>query len=198
MAMFASDRRKYPKEKRMRNLSFVKRMTALAMALMFLVASNVTRIEAAPANNLTPDQIEAIATDVFIKFAAMDAQGTASLFAPDGTIEDPVGTTPIQGTQAIIAYLETFPTILNEIRIQSFDVTVAGQEAALKWRLRFKTKTGNVFFVDGIGILKINAEEKSNRTESTLIWRIFRRNCNSKHAALGADGIEFKKLISPR
>jgi len=144
----------------MRNPGFVKRMTALAMALMFLVASNVTRVEAAPANNLTPEQIEALVTDVFDKFAAMDAQGTANLFAPDGTIEDPVGTTPIQGTQAIIAYLETFPTVLNEIRVQSFDVTVAGQEAAIKWRLRFKTKTGNVFFVDGIGVLKINAEGK--------------------------------------
>ncbi len=144
----------------MRNLRFVKRITALAMALMFLVASNVTRVEAATANNLTPEQIEAIATNMFNKFAALDAQGTANCFAPDGTIEDPVGTTPIQGTQAIIAYLESFPAILNEIRIQSFDVTVAGQEAAIKWRLRFKTKTGNVFFVDGIGILKINAEGK--------------------------------------
>jgi len=139
---------------------FVKRMTALAMALMFLVASNVMRVEAAPVNNLTPEQIEAIARNMFNKFAAMDAQGTASLFAANGTIEDPVGTTPIQGTQAIIAYLETFPTILDEIRIQSFDVTVAGQEAALKWRLRFKTKSGNVFFVDGIGILKINEDGK--------------------------------------
>ena len=144
----------------MRNLSFVKRITALAMALMFLVAANFMRVEAAPANNLTPEQIEAIVTDVFNKFAAMDAQGTANLFAPDGTIEDPVGTTPVQGTQAIIAYLETFPTILDEIRIQSFDVTVAGQEAAIKWRLRFKTKTGNVFFVDGIGVLKVNPDGK--------------------------------------
>ena len=144
----------------MRNLNFVKRMTALALALMFLVAANVTRVEAVPANNLTPEQIEAIVTDVFNKFAAMDAQGVAALYAPDGTIEDPVGTTPIQGTQAIIAYLETFPTILNEIRVQSFDVTVAGQEAAIKWRLRFKTKTGNVFFVDGIGIFKINENGK--------------------------------------
>ena len=144
----------------MRNPSFVKRMTALTLALMFLVAANVTRVAAAPTNNLTPEQIEAIATEVFKRFAAMDAQVTAELFAPDGTIEDPVGTTPIQGTQAIIAYLETFPTILDEIRLQSFDVTVAGQEAALKWRLRFKTKSGNVFFVDGIGILKMNAEGK--------------------------------------
>ncbi|HXQ37097.1 MAG TPA: nuclear transport factor 2 family protein [Anaerolineales bacterium] len=144
----------------MRNLSFVKRMTALAMALMFLAASSVTSVKATPANNFTPEQIEAIATEMFNKFAAFDAVGTANMFAPDGTIEDPVGTTPIQGTQAIIAYQQTFPTILNEIRIQSFDVTVAGQECAIKWRLRFKTKTGNVFFVDGIGILKINENGK--------------------------------------
>ena len=127
---------------------------------MFLIGSNVTRVEAAPTNNLTPEQIEAIARNMFDKFAAMDAEGTAELFAADGTIEDPVGTTPIQGTQAIIAYLQTFPTILDEIRIQSFDVTVAGQEAALKWRLRFKTKTGNVFFVDGIGIINVNEDGK--------------------------------------
>ena len=144
----------------MKNLSFVKSATALAMALMFLVASNVTRIEAAPANNLTPEQIEAIATDMFNKFAAMDAQGTATVFAPDGTIEDPVGSTPIQGTQAILAYQQSFPTILDEIRIQSFDVTVCGHEAAVKWRLRFKTKTGNVFFVDSIGIIKVNENGK--------------------------------------
>lgn len=144
----------------MRNLSFVKRTTALAMALLFLIASNVTRVEAAPTNNLPPEQVEAIVTDMFNKFAAFDAQGTANMFAPDGTIEDPVGTTPIQGTQAIIAYLESFPTILNEIRIQSFDVTVCGQETAIKWRLRFKTKTGNVFFVDGIGIVKVNENGK--------------------------------------
>jgi ketosteroid isomerase-like protein len=139
---------------------FVKKIMALAAALVCLVASNVTRVEATPVNNLTPQQIEAIVTDVFDKFSAFDAEGTAALYAPDGTIEDPVGTTPIQGTQAIIDYLKTYPTILNEIRVQAFDVTVAGQEAAIKWRLRFKTKTGNVFFVDGIGIFKINEQGK--------------------------------------
>src|SRR5215470_14580904 len=139
---------------------FVKRTIAIMMALVFLVAANVARVEAAPANNLTPQQIEVIVTDVFNKFAAFDAEGTTNLYAPDGTIEDPVGTTPIQGTAAILAYQQTFPTILNEIRVQSFDVTVAGQEAAIKWRLRFKTKTGNVFFVDGIGILHVNENGK--------------------------------------
>jgi steroid delta-isomerase len=144
----------------MRNLSFVKRMTALAMALMFLVAANVTRVEAAPTNTLTPEQIKAIVTDMFNKFAAFDAQGTTDAFAPDGTIEDPVGSTPIQGTQAILAYQQSFPTLLDELRFQSVDITVGGQEAAVKWRIRLKTKTGNVFFLDGIGIIKVNENGK--------------------------------------
>ena len=144
----------------MRNLSFVKRMTALAMALMFLVASNVTRVEAAPVNNFTPEQIEAIVTDMFNKFAAFDAQGTTDCFAADGTIEDSVGTTPIQGSQAILAYQQSFPTLLDELRFQSVDITVGGQEAAVKWRIRLKTKTGNVFFLEGIGIVKVNEDGK--------------------------------------
>jgi len=144
----------------MRHFSFMKKMTALVMALMFLAASNVTRVKAAPTNNLTPEQIEAIVTDMFNKFAAFDAQGTTDAFAPNGTIEDPVGSTPIQGTQAILAYQQTFPTILDKITIKSFDVTVCGQEAAVKWKLRFKTKTGHVFSMDGIGILKVNEDGK--------------------------------------
>src|SRR5687768_3821274 len=106
----------------MRTLSFVKRMTALAMALMFLVASNVTRVEAAPAH--TPEQIEAIVKNMYDKFSAFDAQGTTNCFAPDGTIEDSVGTTPIQGTQAILPYQQSFPTLLDELRFQSVDMTV--------------------------------------------------------------------------
>jgi steroid Delta-isomerase len=144
----------------MRNLSFVRRMTALAMALMFLVASNVTRVEAAPANHLTPEQIEAIVLNMYDKFAAFDAQGTTNCFAPDGTIEDSVGTPPIQGTQAILAYQQSFPTLLDELRFQSVDIMVGGQEAAVKWRIRLKTKTGNVFFLEGIGVVKVNDDGK--------------------------------------
>ena len=139
---------------------FIKKITALAMALMFLVAANVMRVEAAPANTLTPEQIEAIVRNMYDKFSAFDAQGTTDCFAPDGTIEDSVGTTPIQGTQAILAYQQSFSTVLNEIRFQSADITVGGQEAAVKWRIRFKTKTGNVFYLEGIGVLKINDDGK--------------------------------------
>jgi steroid delta-isomerase len=139
---------------------FVKKMTALTMALMLLVASSVTRVEAAPTQELTPEQIETALEDVFAKLAAFDAQGVVNYFAADAVIEDPVGTPPIQGTQAITAYLQTFPTLFSKMKIQSLDVVVRGQEAAVKWKIRFKTHSGNAFVLEGIGFFMFNQEGK--------------------------------------
>jgi steroid delta-isomerase len=159
--MFASDQPNIEKEKRMRNQSlFLKKMTALAMALMFLVASSIARVEAAATHNLTSEQTEAVIEEVFAGLAAFDVQRVVNNFAFDAVVEDPVGTPPIQGTQAIAAYLGTFPSLFNEIKLYSLDIKVRGQEAAVAWRLRFKTKTGNVFFLEGIGFFKFNQEGK--------------------------------------
>src|SRR5215510_3660184 len=147
----------------MRNKSlFVKRMAALATALVFLFASSFTRVKAAapaPAD-LTSEQMEAVIEDVFAGFTTFDVPRAVNHFAPDAVLEDPVGTPPMVGTQAITAYLETFPTLFNEIKLYSLDVKVRGQEAAVKWRLRFKAKNENVFFLDGIGLFKFNQEGK--------------------------------------
>jgi steroid delta-isomerase len=135
-------------------------MLALATALMFLFASNVTRVEAAPTPNLTPEQIETVIEDAFAGLVAFDVQRVINNFASDAVLEDPVGTPPMQGTQAITAYLESFPTLFNQMKLYSLDIKVGGQEAAVKWRLRFTTKSGHVFFLEGIGYFKFNQEGK--------------------------------------
>lgn len=142
----------------MKNL-FVKKFMALAVALVFLVVSSVTRVEAATPD-LTSQQIEAVIEDAFAGLVAFDAQRVVNNFAADAVLEDPVGTPPMVGTQAIIAYLETFPTIFSQMKLYSLDIKVRGQEAAVKWRLRFTTKTGNVFFLEGIGFFKLNQQGK--------------------------------------
>ena len=145
----------------MRNQSMlVKKMTALVLALMFLVASNVKRVQAAPTPDLTSDQIEAVIEEVFAGFAAFDAQRALNNFATDAVLEDPVGTPPIVGKQAIADYLGTFPTLFNQIKLYSLDIKPGGQEVAVKWRLRFTTKTGKTFFLEGIGFFKFNQEGK--------------------------------------
>lgn len=145
----------------MRNQNvFVKKTTALAMALIFLAASSVTRVEAAATLDLTSEQIEVVIEDAFAGLVTFDVQRVVNHFASDAVLEDPVGTTPMQGTQAIAAYLGTFPTLFSEMKLYSLDIKVCGQEAAVAWRLRFKTHTGNVFFLEGIGFFKFNQEGK--------------------------------------
>ena len=145
----------------MRNqIALMKRMTALALALMFLLASSVTRAAAAPTQDLTPQQIEAVLEEVFAGLVAFDVPRIMNHFAADAVVEDPVGTPPMQGTQAITAYLETFPTLFNQMKLYSLDIKPGGQEAGVKWRLRFTTKSGHVFFLEGIGHFRFNQEGK--------------------------------------
>ena len=139
---------------------FVKKMTALAMALMFLFASSVMRVEAAATPALTPEQIEAAIEDAFAGLVTFDVQRVIRHYAADAVLEDPVGTPPMQGTQAITAYLESFPTLFNQLKLYSLDIKVGGQEAGVKWRIRFTTKTGHVFFLEGIGHFKFNQDGK--------------------------------------
>lgn len=135
-------------------------MTAAAMALLILIASSATRVEAAPPPDLTSQQIEAILEEVYNGFATFAVQQVVSHFAADAVVEDPVGTPPMVGTQAIIAHLESFPTLFDQVKLYSLEVRVGGQEAAVKWRYRFKTKTGHTFFLDGFGVSKFNQEGK--------------------------------------
>lgn len=139
---------------------FVRKMRALVAALVLLAASGVTHAEPTATQGPSPEQMEAVLEEVFAGLAAFDVQRVVNHFAPDAVVEDPVGTPPIQGASAIAAYLGTFPTLFNQIKIYSLDIKTGGQEAAVKWRLRFTTKTGNVFFLDGIGHFRFNDEGK--------------------------------------
>jgi len=143
----------------MRNLRFVKRMTALAMALMFLAGSNFTRVEAAT-SELTPQQIEAVIEDAFAGLVAFDVQRVINNFADNAVLEDPAGTPPMVGKQAIADYLAGFPTLFNQMKLYSLNIKVREQEAAVTWRIRFVTKSGNVFFLEGIGFFRFNQDGK--------------------------------------
>ena len=144
----------------MKNM-FSKKMTALATALLILLASTATRVEAAaPTPDLTPQQIEAAIEDAFAGLVAFDAPRVLSHFADDAVLEDPVGTPAMQGKPAIAAYLASFPTLFNQMKLYSLDIKPGGQEAAVTWRLRFTTKSGHVFFLEGIGHFRFNEEGK--------------------------------------
>jgi len=144
----------------MRNHSlFTQKMAALSLALILLVVGTVMRVEAAPIQ-LTPQQVEAVIEDTFAGLVTFDVPRVMSNFAADAVVEDPAGTPPMVGTQAITAYLQTFPTLFNQLKLYSLNMKVRGHEAAVTWRLRFTTKSGHVFFLEGIGFFRLNEEGK--------------------------------------
>lgn len=145
----------------MRNQSpFIEKMAALSLALILLVAGTVMRVEAFPIQHLTPQQVEAVIEDAFAGLVTFDVPRVMSNFASDAVVEDPAGTPPMVGTQAITAYLQTFPTLFNQLKLYSLNTKVRGQEAAVTWRIRFTTRSGHVFFLEGIGFFRLNEEGK--------------------------------------
>jgi steroid delta-isomerase len=143
----------------MRNInSLTKKITVLAMALMILITASATRADAAVPADLTSQQIEAAIEDAFAGLISFDAQRLLQHYADDAILEDPVGTTPMQGKTAIAAYLAAFPTLFNQLKLYSLDIKPGGQEAGVTWRIRFTTKTGKVFFLEGIGWFKFNEQ----------------------------------------
>jgi steroid delta-isomerase len=143
----------------MRNInSLTKKITVLAMALMILITASATRADAAVPADLTSQQIEAAIEDAFAGLISFDAPRLLQHYADDAILEDPVGTTPMQGKTAIAAYLAAFPTLFNQLKLYSLDIKPGSQEAGVTWRIRFTTKTGKVFFLEGIGWFKFNEQ----------------------------------------
>ena len=155
--------------------SFFKMMalTAVLMSLTVAAATHAgaTHSRAVPApaprvisssalTELTPAQIEAAVEEYFASVGAFDVPRYVNNFAPDGVLEDPVGTPPLQGTQAIAAYIAAIIAPFSEIKHNIQEVVVCGHEAAVNWKLRLTTSTGKHITIDGIGVFNFNQEGK--------------------------------------
>ena len=75
-------------------------------------------------------------------------------------LEDPVGTPPVQGTQAIAAFITNIIAPFSEIKHNIQEITVCGNEAAVNWKLKLKTTTGKRITIDGMGVFKFNQAGK--------------------------------------
>ena len=110
--------------------------------------------------DLTPEQIEAAVEEYFASIGSLNVQRYVNNFAPDGVLEDPVGTSPLQGTQAIADYFAAITTPFIEIKPMVQEVIVCGHEAAVNWKLRLKTTTGKIIVIDGMGVFNFNQAGK--------------------------------------
>jgi steroid delta-isomerase len=111
-------------------------------------------------NGLTPEQVEAAVEEYFDAVGAFDVQRYVNTFAPNGVLEDPVGTPPVQGTAAITAFITNIIAPFSEIKHKIQDINVCGNEAAVNWKLHLKTTTGKKIIIDGMGVFSFNQDGK--------------------------------------
>jgi steroid Delta-isomerase len=144
-------------------MSKIMALLFVLMALPFAapIRAGSAAAKAPPAMmSLTPEQIEAAVEEYFDSVGAFDVQRYVNNFAPDGVLEDPVGTPPIQDTQAITAFITAIIAPFSEIKHKIQDINVCGQEAAVNWKLNLKTTTGKKIVIDGMGVFKFNQNGK--------------------------------------
>jgi steroid delta-isomerase len=84
-----------------------------------------------------------------------NADAIAELYAPDGTVEDPVGGEVHIGRQAIRGFYDSLPTGGAEAEV--FTLRALGHEVAFFWALTIDVG-GNKMRIEIISVMTFNAE----------------------------------------
>jgi steroid delta-isomerase len=91
---------------------------------------------------------------------APDVRAFTELFTPDGVLEDPVGTPPLRGREAIGQFLAAGRSFIEHSKYEIREVLSCGHESAVRWSAVVTTKRGDCIPVEGIGIFSFDDEHK--------------------------------------
>ncbi|HEX8111291.1 MAG TPA: nuclear transport factor 2 family protein [Kofleriaceae bacterium] len=91
---------------------------------------------------------------------APDVSEFTELFVPDGVLEDPVGTPPLRGREAIGQFLAAGRSLIEHSQYEIRDVLSCGHESAVRWSAVVTTRRGQRVAVEGIGIFSFDDQRK--------------------------------------
>ena len=83
----------------------------------------------------TPEQVRATVDAYVDAYARNDKAAFLALWAPDGVLEDPVGTPPRQGVEALGAFWDGARELADRIELVPVAVIVTGDEAAMVFEI---------------------------------------------------------------
>lgn len=89
-----------------------------------------------------------------------DTSVLPTFFTPDGILEDPVGTPPLRGREAIQRFLEAARANIERCTFEIREILVCGSESAVRWTGEIWTKNGKHLTIDGIGNFMFDEERK--------------------------------------
>lgn len=91
---------------------------------------------------------------------ASDTRAFTELFTPDGVLEDPVGTPPLCGRDAIGQFLAAGRALIERTEYEIRDVLCCGRESAVRWSAVVTTRRGHRVVIEGIGIFCLDDQRK--------------------------------------
>lgn len=115
---------------------------------------------------LQPRQAHDVVDAYIAAFAAGDARAASSLFAPDATVEDPVGAAPVVGVADIDAFYARAMTYGLRLE-RTGPIRVAGDCAAFPFRIHYPP-TSERRLVDVIDTFRF--DEQGRIVEMRAFW----------------------------
>jgi steroid Delta-isomerase len=110
---------------------------------------------------ITPEEAtDQTVAEYFDALRAMDADRWVATFAPDAISNDPVGTPPLHGHEALRAFVTGVFSLFASFGLIENNVFLAGNTAAVKWTGKGKGKNGATVTFEGIDVITVDDSGK--------------------------------------
>lgn len=107
-----------------------------------------------------PSLTEQTVTEYFAAIRAMDVERCMALFALNAEQQDPVGTPPNFGHDAIRAFFTQVFSGFQQVGLTEDSVFVNGNAAAVKWTGKGVGRNGKPVTFEGVDVIDCNDEGK--------------------------------------
>jgi len=103
----------------------------------------------------SPEQLRATVDAYVDAYARNDKDAFLALWAPDGVLEDPVGTPVHQGVQALGAFWDGARELADRIELLPVSVIVAGDEAAMVFEIHAHIGDGGMV-MSAVDVMRVD------------------------------------------
>jgi len=103
----------------------------------------------------TPEQVRATVDAYVDAYARNDKAAFLALWAPDGVLEDPVGTPSHQGVKALGAFWDGARELADRIELVPVAVIVTGDEAAMVFEIHAHIGDGGLL-MQAVDVMRVD------------------------------------------
>ena len=103
----------------------------------------------------TPEQVRATVDAYVDAYARNDKAAFLALWAPDGVLEDPVGTPAHQGVEALGAFWDGARELADRIELVPVAVIVTGDEAAMVFEIHAHIGDGGLL-MQAVDVMRVD------------------------------------------